>query len=97
MKNKVEMILEVPKCESESIIAALKKETASGNRFKSRIFMRGQKLIIEIGAEDLVALRAAVNSYLRYLQAIESVGNFEKLPFFERRLPERRRQEFENE
>lgn len=73
MRNSAEMILEVPAKEAENIIAALEKESASDRRFSSRIFIKDKKLVIKIEAEDIVALRAAVNSYLRYLQTMESM------------------------
>lgn len=77
MKNSAEMVLEVPKEEAKNIIAALEKESASSSRFSSRISAKDGKLVIRIEAEDIVALRATVNSYLRYLQTIESVQNEE--------------------
>lgn len=67
------MILEVPEKEAKSIIAALEKENAENKRFASRIFMRGKNLVIMVEAEDIVALRATVNSYMRYLQTIEGL------------------------
>ncbi len=75
MKNRVEMALEVSPSEARNIISALEKEGASNARFSSEISAKGDKLVIKIEAEDIVALRATVNSYLRYLQTIESTGN----------------------
>ncbi len=77
MKNRAEMVLEVPAKEAENIIAALEKEGTQNRRFSSRISIREKKLVIKIEAEDIVALRAAVNSYLRYLQTMESMENAE--------------------
>lgn len=77
MKNRAEMVLEVPAKEAGNIIAALEKEGASDRRFSSRISIRDKKLVIKIEAEDIVALRAAVNSYLRYLQTMESMEDAE--------------------
>ncbi|MFA5077117.1 MAG: KEOPS complex subunit Pcc1 [Candidatus Micrarchaeia archaeon] len=71
MKNSAELTIEVPEKEAKSIIAALKKENASNKRFSSTIYMRAGKLMIRVEAEDMVALRSTLNSYLRYLQAIE--------------------------
>ncbi len=73
MKNSAEIILEVPQAEAGNIIAALKKESAANGRFEARIAMRGKKLGIIIEAEDIVALRSVLNSYLRYLQTIEGL------------------------
>ncbi|MDD5337602.1 MAG: KEOPS complex subunit Pcc1 [Candidatus ainarchaeum sp.] len=74
MKNSAELIIDVPEKEAESIIAALKKEDASNKRFSSTISMRAGKLVIKVEAEDMVALRSTLNSYLRYLQTIEEFG-----------------------
>lgn len=75
MKNSAELILEVSPSEAKNIISALEKENASNKRFTSRIFAKDNKLIIRIEADDVVALRSTLNSYLRYLQTIESVEN----------------------
>ncbi len=73
MRNRVQIEVEIPSSEARNIISALEKENASGKRFASRISADGGKLSITVEAGDMVALRAAVNSYLRYLQAIEGV------------------------
>ncbi len=77
MRNSAEITVEVPLEEAEGIISALEKENSSQKRFSSKISMKGGKLTIRIEADDIVALRATVNSYLRYLQTMESVENAE--------------------
>ncbi len=42
-----------------------------GKRSKAVVEVRGQKVLIRIKAEDVVALRATLNSFLRGVQLIE--------------------------
>ena len=51
----------------EAVFIALKPESGEGRRFISRVERRDGSVLITIEAEDPVALRAAVNSYLRLL------------------------------
>lgn len=44
----------------------------STNRSRAEVFARGKTLRIEIRAEDTVALRAHINSFLRQLKVIEA-------------------------
>ncbi|MFA6531224.1 MAG: KEOPS complex subunit Pcc1 [Candidatus Micrarchaeia archaeon] len=55
--------------------AALKQEEEFKKRSDSRVSVSGKSLSVDIDGEDVVALRATANSYLRALQAIESVGS----------------------
>ncbi len=75
MKNSAELILKISDKKAKNIISALEKENVSNKRFSSKIFIKNGKLIIRINADDIVALRSTVNSYLRYLQAIENIEN----------------------
>lgn len=52
---------------------ALEKETNTNKRFSSEIKIEKKQLIITVDAEDMVALRATSNSFLRYLQVIEKL------------------------
>jgi len=45
----------------------LESKTAGNERSKTTIASSGDKLTLEIQAEDLHALRAAVNTYLKWL------------------------------
>lgn len=74
MKGKVEIIAEVPQKEAKNILSALKKEEVSNARVSSAMGIKSGKLVITVEAEDIVALRAAANSYLRYLQMIADFG-----------------------
>lgn len=49
-------------------------ESPAKKRNDSTILVDGKNIIIKISADDVVALRASVNGYLRQLQAIESLG-----------------------
>jgi tRNA threonylcarbamoyladenosine modification (KEOPS) complex Pcc1 subunit len=56
--------------EADNALLALGQED-SANRARAQVSVRGQSLCIKIHAEDQVALRAHVNSYLRQLKVIE--------------------------
>jgi KEOPS complex subunit Pcc1 len=64
---------------AETIKRALEPETDSvpSERSATRVRSEGTRLIIEITAEDLTALRAAMNSYLAWVsgskRALESI------------------------
>jgi tRNA threonylcarbamoyladenosine modification (KEOPS) complex Pcc1 subunit len=53
--------------------ASLKQEEEFKKRSESQVSQVGSFLLIEIKAEDVVALRATANSYLRALQTLESI------------------------
>ncbi len=52
---------------------ALEKEMNSNKRFTSKITINNTELIVLIEGEDMVALRATSNSFLRYLKVIEDL------------------------
>ena len=56
----------------DSALLALNNEKDLG-RTKSLLSKNGSKLMIEINSNDATALRAALNSYLRYIQVIENM------------------------
>jgi tRNA threonylcarbamoyladenosine modification (KEOPS) complex Pcc1 subunit len=61
----------------EVIISSLKPELESGISERSRVFLEPSEkgLVIRISADDITALRAAVNSYLYWIQSIMDIGN----------------------
>ena len=59
--------------QAEDALRALKGEEESGGRMASRVSLEGNELVVEAEGADIVALRAALNAYLRYLQEIENV------------------------
>ena len=58
---------------AEDALKALKGEEESKGRMISRVSLEGNELVVEAEGADIVALRAAVNAYLRYLQEIEGI------------------------
>lgn len=59
------------------IIKALKPELESGISDRSKVLIKASEkgLIIEVSADDVTALRAAVNSYLYWVQGIMDIGS----------------------
>ena len=60
-----------------TIYEALEPETRKGTTIRSeaRLKESGRFLILEVEAEDSVALRAAVNAYLRWIDSTVKVLN----------------------
>ncbi len=57
-----------------SLLNALKPETKkSGNRSKVNIDKNGSLIILNVEANDTVALRAALNTYLRWIGSVIGV------------------------
>lgn len=58
--------------------AAAASTAISNEQFKKRVtstvMVRGRSVVVDVVADDVVALRAALNSYLRLLQAIEKTN-----------------------
>lgn len=57
----------------QAALAALSHEGNAGGRSSAKLSGRGRMLAIEIEAQDVVALRAAANAYLRALQVFEGI------------------------
>ncbi|HLD60168.1 MAG TPA: KEOPS complex subunit Pcc1 [Candidatus Bilamarchaeaceae archaeon] len=73
MGHKAVLSLEFDDLKSlDSALLALNNEKDLG-RTKSLLSKNGSKLMIEINSNDATALRAALNSYLRYIQVIENM------------------------
>ncbi|HLC69200.1 MAG TPA: KEOPS complex subunit Pcc1 [Candidatus Bilamarchaeaceae archaeon] len=60
--------------DAQAACQALAGESFKGGRVVSEVKSRENSILINIEAEDIVALRAAVNSYLRHVQVIRSVN-----------------------
>lgn len=58
---------------AERALRALRGEEEASKRVCSRVHREGNRLVVEAEGADVVALRATLNAYLRYLQAIEGV------------------------
>ncbi len=53
---------------------ALGKGGPKTERSKVNVSVKGKQLVVEISATDTVALRAAMNTYLRHMKVIEELG-----------------------
>ncbi|TMI43191.1 hypothetical protein E6H19_10355 [Candidatus Bathyarchaeota archaeon] len=81
----IAIILDSPKI-AKTIFSSVAPETkqTSGYRSSTRLDARGRILTLRIQAQDLVALRAASNSFLRFIAA--GVGAIEVVaPFYRTR------------
>lgn len=71
-----EALIKVHFPDKESAAAA--SAAISSEQFKKRVtpkvIVRGSSIFVDLDAKDIVALRAALNSYLRLLQAIEKTN-----------------------
>ena len=70
------ILVEAPREIVDILIAALKPELASGISDRSRVVLErsDRGLVIRAVADDVTALRAAVNSYLYWVQGIMDIG-----------------------
>lgn len=74
MKGSIKLEIEFPtKKSAEDAKTALERETNTNKRFSSKIKIQNKQLLITVEGEDMVALRATANSFLRYLQVIEKL------------------------
>lgn len=58
---------------AEDALRALKGEEEKEGRYSSHATRVGKEVLVEAECADVVALRATLNAYLRYLQAIEGI------------------------
>ena len=75
-QTEARILIEAPKDAVEIIIGALKPELETGISDRSKVVIEasGRGLIIRVTANDVTALRAAVNSYLYWVQGIMDIG-----------------------
>lgn len=59
---------------AEAAAKAVSHEGGAGGRSRARLSHRGSTLVLDIEADDVVALRAAANAFLRALQVFEAIG-----------------------
>ncbi|MCX6648518.1 MAG: KEOPS complex subunit Pcc1 [Candidatus Bathyarchaeota archaeon] len=71
------ILIEAPQGVVEIIISSLRPELESGISDRSNVVVEASKkgLVVKVVAEDMVALRAAVNSYLYWIQGIMDIGD----------------------
>ena len=72
MKASLEIEFGSPK-QAQHAVKALEQETEFKKRGGSKIAAKGSELHVAIETEDIVALRATLNSYLRLLQIIKGI------------------------
>ena len=58
---------------AQSAEKALKGEEAREKRFSSSVSRTGKTVKVEVKGTDVVAVRAAANAFLRYLQTFEGI------------------------
>lgn len=58
----------------DNAVASLEQETMFKKRGRARLKKKGKALLIEIEADDVVVLRATMNSYMRLLQIIKEIN-----------------------
>jgi tRNA threonylcarbamoyladenosine modification (KEOPS) complex Pcc1 subunit len=63
---------------AKAALSAVSHEGGVGNRSKVLLSQDGGTLRIDISADDVVALRAAANAFLRALQAFEAIDNVDR-------------------
>ncbi|MBN2477701.1 hypothetical protein JXB01_00240 [Candidatus Micrarchaeota archaeon] len=73
---KVSSVLEVlfdSEKSAQDAYKTLKSEESSSERVGSSLELKGKKLLVSVEAKDPVAMRAVLNSYLRYLSLIKKL------------------------
>lgn len=78
MKTRAELMIEFPSIPAaQAARKALEESEFKGNRTRCRVEKKDHTVLISVEAEDTVALRAMVNSYLRHAQLIEGTNKEE--------------------
>ena len=75
-KAEARVEVDVNTSDAEVILSSLKPEveSLSSNRSRVKIERSGNGVMLIIVADDVTALRAAVNSYLHWIQGIIDIG-----------------------
>ena len=76
MKSLYKASLVVEREDAEELSLVL-EPSAIGSRAKAKVERKGNTIIIDVYAKDASALRAALNNYLRILQATEKIRGIE--------------------
>ena len=71
------ILIDAPRSVVEIIITSLGPELASGISDRSNVVIEASEkgLVVKVVADDKVAFRAAVNSYLYWIQGIMDIGS----------------------
>ena len=76
LKTQAEIIITLSSLEeAEAVYQSLKPETKPlhANRSEAKIEPRNKTLLINLEAKDTIALRAALNSYLRWIMQLAEI------------------------
>ena len=74
MKSRCSIEIRFPdKDAAGAAMKAISHEGSVGNRSDAKVSVKGDLLTVDISAEDVVAMRASSNAFLRALQAFESI------------------------
>ncbi|MEW6748485.1 MAG: KEOPS complex subunit Pcc1 [Candidatus Micrarchaeota archaeon] len=63
---------------AKAALKAVSHEGAIGNRSKAELSTKKNSLRVDISAEDIIALRASCNAFMRALQAFEDIERCRK-------------------
>jgi tRNA threonylcarbamoyladenosine modification (KEOPS) complex Pcc1 subunit len=76
-KAEAKILVEAPRGVRDIIIKSLKPELESNISDRSKVLIEASEsgLILKVEAEDVTALRAAVNSYLYWINGIIDIGS----------------------
>jgi len=71
------ILVEAPRGAVDILIKALRPELESGISDRSKVLIEASELGlgIKVSADDVTALRAAVNSYLYWVQGLMDIGS----------------------
>ena len=59
--------------QAEAVLLALKHEEDFKKRSISNVSQKGKEIIISVESDDVVALRASLNAYLRDIQIVQGI------------------------
>jgi len=76
-KTEAKISIEIQRGVIDIIVKSLKPELESSISDRSKVFIEASEkgLILHVMAEDVTALRAAVNSYLYWINGILDIGD----------------------
>ncbi len=74
MKNKAQLsFVFKDEKQAQAVLAAIKHEEDFKKRSISNVIQKGKEILISVESDDIVALRASLNAYLRDIQIVEGV------------------------
>ena len=61
--------------DAKNAALSIEQETEFKRRVASKVSSKGDRLLVEMDADDVVALRAAMNSYFRLIYVIKGIDS----------------------